>query len=709
MEGFSPTKLWTPLDALRSRFSQNAAALAKRYPDLAASLQSLVFAKPFFILPTGDTLQLGISTGKDITPLRQILPPSVATDMLQKMYPAAACNQPALIAGEDLGWLWNGLYNLPCQTPAAPGHRPPLFFLIRDLERLKVLLHIHDWQTLLADPRVRLYTGETALNDFREAIASEVAIPWPKLSVRVDSSLWPENLMLDQMLAQATAESNRQYLDHIARFRMAYANRNPDSIASQLASGQPLKILGITSRFTTFLQYSMRDWLAAFERLGHTTRLLIEQHDHEACNGLGIAAACADFLPDLVVIIDHYRSELRGIPEQIPSVMWVQDALPNIFRKEAGQSQGPLDYCLGFSRLRMVHEFNYPAERYMPAVIGCDELRFAPRALSPAEESQYACDVSFVSHASTPAEAILQSEIDRNPTPETKRLLHSIFDELRGIYESGSFVTEPIQVQRIIESSLERTRTTIHLDDLPKLVDTFNLRINNALFRHQSLNWLAKLGVDLRLYGRGWEKHPTLSKFARGIADNNTLSTIYRASKISMQITPHGAVHQRMMEGLACGGFFMLRHCPGDMLERHLHLIWNFCISHGIDSDPQLRAVAEPQITSALRAVAQTFQKDPFKMQPPFIETLRASAQEGFIRSAATVWGEDYDAVVYNSADELATKVNAFLADQHERNRIASAMRAVVLARFTYLATSRRLLNFIAHDLAGQSRQKAAA
>ena len=43
------------------------------------------------------------------------------------------------------------------------------------------------------------------------------------------------------------------------------------------------------------------------------------------------------------------------------------------------------------------------------------------------------------------------------------------------------------------------------------------------------------MGLDLRLYGRGWEKHPTLSRFA-GIADNkNQLSLIYRASRISMQ------------------------------------------------------------------------------------------------------------------------------------------------------------------------------
>jgi spore maturation protein CgeB len=100
---------------------------------------------------------------------------------------------------------------------------------------------------------------------------------------------------------------------------------------------------------------------------------------------------------------------------------------------------------------------------------------------------------------------------------------------------------------------------------------------------------------------------------------------------------------------------------------------------------------------------------NPFASQHAFIDTLRASAQSGYIRSAGTVWGEDYDAVVYRSASELRAKVEHFLADEYDRRRISESMRHVVLARFTYAATTRRLMNFIADDLAAQVRQRAAA
>ena len=86
------------------------------------------------------------------------------------------------------------------------------------------------------------------------------------------------------------------------------------------------------------------------------------------------------------------------------------------------------------------------------------------------------------------------------------------------------------------------------------------MRVNNLLFRHQSLRRsLLDMDIDLRLYGRGWENNPTFAKFARGVADHRgELPLIYQASRINLQVSPLGSLHQRVMEGLASGGFFLL-------------------------------------------------------------------------------------------------------------------------------------------------------
>ena len=77
----------------------------------------------------------------------------------------------------------------------------------------------------------------------------------------------------------------------------------------------------------------------------------------------------------------------------------------------------------------------------------------------------------------------------------------------------------------------------VSIADRAPLLDFFLQRINNALFRHQALHWIADLGLNLRLYGKGWEKHPRFGRFARGPADNETqIGAIYRASRINLQV-----------------------------------------------------------------------------------------------------------------------------------------------------------------------------
>ena len=701
---------WIPLSKLGDRLAANLQALSKRYPDLASSLQSLSPTRTYFIQPQPDRVLLGTGTAGGIQTLPQPLPPPAARDITNKLFASGNCDHPVVVAGEDLGWLWNYLFQLPCKIPTIPGHSPPLFFLIREMERLWAILHIQEWRTLLADSRVRLFAGPDCFDQFRQSLATDLMCPWPRQLARIDASLWPAGTGIDEVL-NAARLSLAQRLTRLTQQTDAfYSNTTPSSIVERLQSGASLNVLGVTSRYTTFLQHSMRDWLAAFERLGHRTQLLIESADHEVPNTLATATVCAQFKPDLIVVIDHYRKEVAGLPSQVPVVMWVQDALPNIFCRAGGEAQGERDYALGFARLRMIHEFGYPASRYMTAIVALNDERFSTQPLSASDQSQFGCDVSFVSHASTPAEALVNTEITRIGSPEARRLLWGIYEKLKAVYDTGEAITEPNTIRGIIDQVLLDTRTGLPDDQMPTLMDLFVQKVNNSLFRHQSLNWLADLDIDLRLYGRGWEQHPTLGRFARGIADNATqLSTIYRASKINLQISPHGAVHQRLLEGVAAGGFFLLRHCPGDVIEREFQAIWDWCRVHSIRSDSELRQRATADVQLRLDVVGQILQRDPFAMEYSFIEMLQSSEESGYIRSAATIWPDDYDSICFRSQTELRKCVSHYLQNEKERQARAQSMRKPVLDRFTYLATSRRLIEFIAADQAAKSSHRVAA
>jgi len=543
---------------------------------------------------------------------------------------------------------------------------------------------------------VRLFVGPDALDQFRASLVEDVFCPWPKMSVTIDAMLWPADLSLDAVLAGAREGLNEKLKQITQQIATTYGAATAESIAERFQSGEPLNVLGITSRYTTFLQYSMRDWLGSFERLGHRTKLVIEPEDHLAANSLSFAAAYAEFKPDLVVVIDHYRREYAGLPAEVPFVMWIQDRLPNIFRPEAGNAQERFDYCLGYGKQECVARFNYPAARFLPSMIGINEDRFSPRALTPDEIARYTCDVSFVSNASAPAQQIVQQEIDRLNSPEAARLMSGIFEQLKSIYDQGGIVTEPIFVRQLIERTMQQTRTSVPPDQLPTLVDLFTQRVNNALFRHQSLLWLADMGINLHLYGKGWENHPQLGKFARGVADNQTqLSAIYQATRINLQVTPYGAAHQRLFDGLAAGGFFLLRAVPGDIVEKLQREVWNWCKRRNITGGFQLISCADEEVMPILNQIGKLRNIDPLADVDFFYAGLEEAASGDFTRNAATLWPE-CDQVAFSNQKQLTRLVTHFLSAPQQRQMLAASMRKRVLECHTYTAISRKLINFIA-------------
>jgi hypothetical protein len=476
-----------------------------------------------------------------------------------------------------------------------------------------------------------------------------------------------------------------------------YSGYDLDGLRERIQSESPLRILGITSRYTTFLQYSMRDWLESMKALGHETRLAMEEADHHLFNPIGTAAACNQFKPDVILGIDHFRGEILGLPAAVPCVMWVQDHLPNIFSAKAGALQGSLDYVIGQGRVECVHQLGYPGARFMPAMIGTNENRFVNSRATADELAKYGCDVSFVSHSSTPADAIVNEEIRRLNSPASRRLLEGIFDQLRAIYDSGHAITQQLEIESMIRRTLQSTQTSVA--DARPLFDLFTHRINNALFRHQTIGWLAEMQIDLRLYGRGWEQHPRFARFARGIADNqNQLAAIHRASRINLQVTPFGAAHQRLFDGLACGGFFLLRSVRGDQFDQRLRDLWQWCQRMGIKSDAQLLKHADAQTRHILDELAELDGKSVLERGYDFVSELMVLADEGFTRSAGTLWPE-FDRVAFDNREQLQERVGYFLSHPEERQSLTAAMRERVLECLTYRSVSRRMLRFVADDL----------
>jgi hypothetical protein len=363
---------------------------------------------------------------------------------------------------------------------------------------------------------------------------------------------------------------------------------------------------------------------------------------------------------------------------------------------------------IGYGRAECTRQHGYPPERFMATMAAVNEARFAPPELSAGDVEKYACDVSFVSHASKPAEAFVAEQVARNP--HAKALLTDAFERLKSIYDDGLCISHPLHVRGVIREAMAATRSTLDGPSLDALTGTFAQQVNNALLRHQMLEWTAELGVDLRLYGNGWEKHPRLAKFARGPADHQgDLRKIYRASRINLQATPHGAVHQRTLEGLCAGGFFLMRYVPGDRVGEIYRPLWAWCEREGIETDEDLLRHAGPDVMKILGEFQRTVGLDPFKLGVSLMDDMRMFADVGFVQSAAVMWADEYERVAIDSRAALHQRVKHFLANEGERERLAESMRRRVVETATYGAINRRLLEFISRGMGGTARVGLAA
>jgi len=280
-------------------------------------------------------------------------------------------------------------------------------------------------------------------------------------------------------------------------------------------------------------------------------------------------------------------------------------------------------------------------------------------------------------------------------------------DALQAVYDAGGSLTEPVHIRKVIDDSMDEMG--VQLTNPTQLLDVFVQRINNALFRHQSISWVAELEIDLRLDGKGWEAHPTFGRFARGVADNQRmLPLIYATSKINLQVTPFGAAHQRLFDGLGAGGFFLLRHINGEEYDRISQMLWQWCQANQVRSGAEMVQRATPKVAAWLDQVATLCGEHPRNDPERFFSGVADTADGGFIRSAATLF-DQFDPVAFRSREDLHSRVRHFLGNPEERRQVAEAMRQRVLDCLTYSSITRRLLRFIADNLSNAVPEARAA
>jgi hypothetical protein len=469
--------------------------------------------------------------------------------------------RPIFIVGLNPGNEVISLYNISenCTTPHCP---QPLWLCIDSCLALYGFLNTWDVTHIIASPRVRIFWHEDAPIQ-TQWLRQHPEFPhvFTLISGSSDQTL---NTIMPHF-AKLISERDQQ-TETLKQLNNRYYDRFTDQTLHAIFSGNgPRKprLLMPTCTWSTFIQHSTRDTCNEFRALGWD---VLELKADAMLTPYFLVHTINQFKPDLLLFIDHMRYEAEEIyPRNMLFVTWIQDEMDHIFCNAAGESMARYaretrrDLVVGYITNELTSLYSYPEERLVPLPIKADPHIFRPVSLTDQQTRQYACELAFMTNASMSTEQIAEEKIipqasDWGISPTT---VHQIHDHLWTLYRAGqtrchrqTFLNELCRfdefaaARQLVEEKGEEER----------MLRLFYWKLNDAIYRHVVIEWADQLGVDLHLYGHGWQQHPRFSKYAHGtLQHGEQLNAAYQAARFNLHLNITQGMHQRVYEIISAG------------------------------------------------------------------------------------------------------------------------------------------------------------
>jgi hypothetical protein len=333
----------------------------------------------------------------------------------------------------------------------------------------------------------------------------------------------------------------------------------------QMVAGasQP-KVLFLTSRHTTFLQYGASDWRLGFERLGCETRYLIEPSDTEELTNEVIQAELDSFQPHVVFLMSHGRPSWFDLDPRIAIVSYVMDQCgPFLEIPSLEGIVSPLDVavCMADGLRHWLVDKGFPYEGTMLESCPIDERVFCP----PVElDASLDGKITYVKHGTVTGRKAMDqfssSFVGGGILDQTvfNELYHKFCDPVsKTVWDNDilAFLLDRLQP----DNEMEHQRITC-------LATTFYISVWGPAWRYRFLEAVDRYFPGrLNLYGTNWTVNEKLAHCDCGpINRGSELAKVYASSAINLSINQSLSMHQRINECSASGGFCLVAGHPAD-------------------------------------------------------------------------------------------------------------------------------------------------
>ena len=427
------------------------------------------------------------------------------------------------------------------------------YYLVYDRSYWMLFAQITDINELLTERRAVFLIGEQSLCAyFEDAYAMHPHIVKYCGVSRNYESLMNQILEHKEGLVKTYQTENEEYYQE-----------HGEEIVQNILSGKP-RILFITSRFTTVLQYHTRDCQQAAEKIGCKTKLLMEPDGIHRMEELAYIKCIREFKPDIIFCIDHFRFE-NGAPSNLVWVTWAQDPMPHIMDKKTSEKLEPRDFLLNhYITWKKFKDVGYDEKYIIEAPVPANSLIYKSYQLSEEEKERYSCDICFVCHYSD-VEKHIENVVSNYPE-ELQEMIQAVYYGYQNfVYQTGQIFYEEDVFESYIKGALQQHFNFMGSSGfLKSLSNDMYLWFNQAVYRQALADWLIDAGYkNIKLWGKDWLRNEKYKQYAMGIAENGeTLSKIYQASKIVVgnNIGTTGAA--RVWESMLSGAFYMSNYIP---------------------------------------------------------------------------------------------------------------------------------------------------
>ncbi len=569
-------------------------------------------------------------------------------------------------------------------------------------EVLYAALQIHDYtgpDGPIEQKRFEWFVGLDWQKQLTLALRTQPMLPYPvqlfSLGIMRESMVKSVDKLADEFLAW-----EKRLQAGVTEF---YRQKPSQELIDLLGSDPPRKPRAalLTSMHTSVLQYSIADIATGLEQEGWETSIIIESVPHHCYSIRATLLRLREFQPDVMIQIDHLRREYDDVyPPELPFVCWIQDDLPNLTNESAGANLHHRDFTLTCAQSSYTKTYGYPERQ----CIYVNKLS-QPRAVATGRASTGPPDLAFVSNASQiPSELVPEIASCASDSPETAGVIEASCREMISVYERGGSIDSLSQIRNIIDTVTDRIGgqwQDIEVRD--NIAIRLSGHLNNALYRQQALDWIIevaeRLGLSLELYGQGWENNPKYAQFAKGyIQYGQPLEELTRRAKINFQIVPYSCLHQRLLDGLTAGGFFLIREHPFDV---HSSNLAKFMAEH-ITPDMGCVADAEQRLSpSVWNEFVRINQRNCDLTEHAGEDLVRA--WQRYVREDLSFIIEGLpqrDAVSFSNVETLEERIRYYLESESRQTEVQTVQRQFVEEHLTYRGGFHRIMRKIGHLIA---------